>query len=137
MKDEVAMPPDPDNPCRRHDCHLCCLNTRMTLTESDVHRLEAAGHEGFARLNRSGDLELVNRDGACIFLEDGACRVYQIRPEGCRFYPFVVDLGSGAVLRDDECPHREEFQRNPDLVHELRASVVKEEAEAARRRSAR
>ena len=29
-------------PCLKFGCHICCLDTRMTLTEADVARLEAA-----------------------------------------------------------------------------------------------
>jgi Fe-S-cluster containining protein len=52
----------------------------MTLTEADVERLRSAGYQDFARVNGDGDLELVNRDGRCVFLEDGRCSVYRVRP---------------------------------------------------------
>jgi Fe-S-cluster containining protein len=106
----------------------------MTLTEADVARLEEAGHADFVRLNEAGDLEMVNRDGACVFLRRGRCGVYHQRPEGCRFYPFVVDLGSGRVVRDDFCPYADEFSSNEEVVRELKRSVEREGAEARRRR---
>lgn len=106
----------------------------MTLTEADVARLEAAGHTGFMRLDNRGDLMLVNRAGACVFLEEGRCRVYDVRPEGCRFYPLVLDLVLDRVVRDDGCPHCAEFSAGPGLARQLRLSVAREEAEASRRR---
>ena len=119
-----------DNPCRRYDCHACCLETRMTLTEADVARLQDRGWSDFVRLHRNGDLELINVDGACIFLDDGSCRVYEARPEGCRFYPFVFDLRDKRVVRDGGCPHRDEFTLDAELATALRRSVAREEAEA-------
>lgn len=123
-----------DNPCRRNDCHLCCSETRMTLTEAEVARLEAAGFSGFVRENRNGDLELVNRNGWCVFLDDRSCKIYDLRPDGCRLYPLVLDVGSGRVVLDEFCPHRVEFPIGADDVVELRRSVATERANAATRR---
>jgi Fe-S-cluster containining protein len=61
------------NPCVRNACHICCLDTRMTLTEADVARLEAAGYEDFYFVNDDHDLQLLNVDGHCIFLVEGRC----------------------------------------------------------------
>jgi len=123
-----------DSPCRRHNCHACCIDTRMTLTEADVVRLEGAGFLDFARLNQDGDLELVNCSGSCVFLDRGRCRAYHLRPEGCRFYPFVVDLGTNRAVRDDFCPHGDEFVLDRVTVRELKRSVEQEAAEAAARK---
>jgi Fe-S-cluster containining protein len=122
------------SPCQRHDCHLCCVDTQMTLTEADVARLESAGYSGFARLNRDGDLELRNRDGRCVFLDGGHCRVYDRRPDGCRLFPLVLDLGLDQVVRDEYCPHREDFPLDADRAAQLRRSVAQERVEAAQRR---
>jgi Fe-S-cluster containining protein len=123
----------PHNPCERHRCHACCIGTRMTLTSADVARLEAAGCRDFFRLTRNGDLELVNRDGHCVFLDGGRCSVYQVRPEGCRLYPLVLDLDSDRVVRDEFCPHRVEFPVDTSRVVRLRRSVACESAEAEHR----
>lgn len=125
---------DTVNPCRRHDCHTCCVDTRMTLTEADISRLESVGFSDFARENRDGDLELRNSEGRCVFLEDGRCGVYHRRPDGCRLYPLVLDLGLDRVVRDDFCPHQGEFSIDPDRAARLRRSVARETAEAAKRR---
>jgi len=123
-----------DNPCRRNDCSLCCYETRMTLTEAEVGRLEAAGFFGFTRENRDGDLELVNSNGRCVFLEGRNCGVYDLRPDGCRLYPLVLDIGSGRVVLDEFCPHRVEFPIAADSVAELRRSVMRENLEVDERR---
>ncbi len=106
----------------------------MTLTLADVARLEAAGHRDFFQLNQRGDLQLVTGDGRCTFLKDGLCSVYEIRPEGCGFYPLVLDVDSGEAIQDDFCPHAAEFDVTDESVGELRRSVAEEEAEAGCRR---
>jgi Fe-S-cluster containining protein len=106
----------------------------MTLTESDVARLEAAGHRDFWRLNSAGDLELRNVGGRCVFLGDELCTVYSERPEGCRLYPFVLDLATDRVVRDDHCPWANEFSGGAAVEDALRRSVAAEAAEARRRR---
>ena len=104
------------SPCLRNACHICCLDTRMTLTEADVGRLEAVGQRGFYFVNDDHDLQLLNVDGHCIFLVGGRCSVHDDRPEGCRLYPLILDVGHNQVVRDTFCPHRDEFAVNPDLA---------------------
>lgn len=125
------------NPCRDHDCHACCRNTRMTLTEADIARLEGAGRSGFSFLNDDGVPQLRNVDGRCIFLADGRCSVYRHRPEGCRLYPLILDLDLDEVVRDDFCPFADEFRFTREEEDSVRLSVDREIHEAARRRCAR
>jgi Fe-S-cluster containining protein len=122
-----------DDPCARHRCHLCCLDTRMTLTEADVVRLEAAGFKDVFRLNREGDLELRNHDGRCVLLDGGRCTAYAARPEGCRLYPLILDLQTDRVVRDAYCPHRRSFPITTGDAERLRRSVATERIEAERR----
>lgn len=125
------------SPCRDHACHLCCVNTRMTLTEADIARLEGAGRSGFSFLNDDGVPQLRNRDGHCVFLVDGRCSVYRHRPEGCRLYPLILDLDLDQVVRDDFCPFADEFGFSPKDTVAVRESVAAEAREAARRRRTR
>ena len=129
-----------DNPCFANDCHRCCLNTRMTLTEVDAARLEATGHGDFYFVNDDHDLQLINVDGHCIFLVDGQCSVHDDRPEGCRLYPLIIDLSVDRVVLDAFCPWAKEFTFTQDDRVELRRSVTDEESEGrirAGRRSRR
>jgi len=105
----------------------------MTLTGADVSRLEAAGFTRFTEQRPNGDIQLKNHDGGCIFLDGGRCEVYEVRPEGCRLYPLILDLGLNRVVRDKVCPHREEFSMDPDRIDRLRRSVAREGDEARKR----
>lgn len=125
------------SPCLELDCRRCCHDTAMTLTEADVARLRNRGHRDFWRCNDSGDLQLVNRGGCCVFLTDAGCAVYDDRPEGCRLYPLVLDLVSGRVERDDTCPAADRFGFGSDAAERLRLSVRTEARERDRRRLGR
>ncbi len=118
------------SPCRAHSCDRCCWRTRMTLTAADVARLRAAGRRRFCRRNRDGIPQLVNHAGRCVFLVGGRCSVYEIRPEGCRLYPLILNLGTNRVERDDFCPWAGEFEFSAGDERRLRRSVAAEEREA-------
>ncbi|HET6404060.1 MAG TPA: YkgJ family cysteine cluster protein [Candidatus Thermoplasmatota archaeon] len=106
------------SPCVTHGCAACCYDTEMPLTEDDIRRLEALGHDraAFVAWSAEGTAQLATRapdDAAapgrpCFFLKANACSVYADRPQGCRIYPLVLNE-HGRLLRDDECPHRGEF----------------------------
>jgi Fe-S-cluster containining protein len=124
-----------ENPCLEHDCHACCVATTMTLTEDDVSRLKSLGYRKFYRSNASGDLQLVNVGGRCIFLEGGLCAVHDHRPEGCELYPLILDLDADQPVRHDFCPYADEFEFTPEDEQRLRDSVAAEEREAEERRA--
>ena len=103
-------------------CHLCCLETEMILTESDVKRLESLGYDRkeFSEF-RDGFLRIKNIDGKCYFLKDGKCSIYEHRPLGCRAYPVIYDLDKGECVLDEYCPaihtiDEQEFKEKCDLA---------------------
>lgn len=102
----------------------------MTLTEADVARLEAAGCRDFFFVNDDHDLQLVNIDDHCIFLVDRRCSVHDMRPEGCRFYPLILDLSVDKVILDAFCPWAKEFRFSREDNVQLRRSVTEEEKES-------
>lgn len=111
------------NPCLAHGCSLCCHDTAMPLREADAARLAALGHDRarFARVE-DGWLLLRNEGGACVFLREGRCTVYEARPEGCRLYPLVWEEDAGPAL-DELCPWRGEFHHTPQERRRLDALV--------------
>jgi Fe-S-cluster containining protein len=46
------------------------------------------------------------RSGKCVFLDVKACRIYNIRPLICRFYPFSLRKGDNGYKFEisEECP---------------------------------
>jgi Fe-S-cluster containining protein len=78
----------------------------MELSNDDIRRLEEAGYrrDQFSFLDNRG-VRLVNVSGWCFFysLAEKNCRVYEIRPLGCRLYPVVYSADEGAIV-DELCP---------------------------------
>ena len=80
------------------DCGKCCTNEAregsVFLEAFDVERLArrlGITPQAFAAELTTGEddeRELAQRDGACVFLEEGRCTVYEDRPIQCRVYPF-------------------------------------------------
>lgn len=102
-KDHPVVPA----PCLERDCHECCLETEMPLAGRDITRLEARGHDGSGfTVVEDGFTFLANMEGRCYFLgDDGRCKEYGHRPEGCRLYPLVLDEEMSEFDMDHQCPH--------------------------------
>ena len=97
----------------------------MPITKAEAARL--ARRTGMAQsdfsVQNAGALTLLNNaeTRACVFLltdsaainAEGLCSVYEIRPKGCRTYPYVLNPRDEAVL-DEACPHRTQFPIPPD-----------------------
>ncbi len=120
------------------DCdedRLCCLKTEMTLTQDDIRRIESLGYDRdeFVHRAQDGFYELRNIDGHCFFYDPSSklCRIYEHRPEGCRYYPVVYDARADRCIVDEECPSRstvsdDEIRRICHGVRTLIRTLVRE-----------
>lgn len=112
----------------------------MPVTLADIERITARGFRlaEFTVDEGDGWLRLRNlEDHRCTFLTDGGrCRIHDVKPEGCRLYPFIYDESNGHVIRDDFCPHREEFTPPAGVRARVEELVRRLEGEAAARRRA-
>ena len=109
-------------PCVRHRCVKCCIETEMPLTEEDIRRISGLGYKVEEFSVRDGKkFRLKNKFGRCVFLTDEGCKIYAFRPEGCRLYPLVFDDSLKKPVLDELCPYREEFDiKKSDLERLLR-----------------
>ncbi|MEA2070060.1 MAG: YkgJ family cysteine cluster protein [Asgard group archaeon] len=92
--------------CSNFTCAKCCIDTEMILSQVDIQRLMERGYEqdSFCYQDDDGFFRLRNSNGQCVFLKENRCTIYDIRPQGCRFYPLIYDLDKKAVLVDQDCP---------------------------------
>ncbi|OYT58566.1 zinc/iron-chelating domain-containing protein [Euryarchaeota archaeon ex4484_178] len=99
----------------------------MMLTEEDVKRISSLGYRNFY-YEKDGFLYLRNVNGKCVFLdENGLCKIYEHRPEGCRFYPFLYDPDRDEIILDEDCPYRDEFTlENEENLKKLVLRILKE-----------
>ncbi len=119
-------------------CGVCCTQTEMLLSNSDIARLESLGFrkEQFIRFDNDSYAVLKNRKGFCFFYNPAQrrCIVYAARPSGCRVYPVILDEDKG-IVADEICRARdtvteEEKRRKGRLVVRLLDEI---DAEAEKR----
>jgi Fe-S-cluster containining protein len=96
-------------------CGTCCLETEMLLSTKDIERLKKKGYsiEFFSRLDEEGYIVLRNQNGHCVFFDVKMrkCKVYDIRPIGCRLYPIIFDESKGVIV-DEVCPSNKSWTKN-------------------------
>lgn len=106
--------------CGFRDCHKCCLETEMLLTQEDLERIESHGHkrEEFCLPPEKADgfWQLRNIESPigkkCYFLEDnGRCGIYEYRPDGCKLYPLILNLETNEEMIDEDCREKEWFRQ--------------------------
>ncbi|MFX0123860.1 MAG: YkgJ family cysteine cluster protein [Candidatus Hodarchaeota archaeon] len=105
--------------CKQQNCHHCCVETEMLLTKKDIQRivkLTSIPAKEFVTLNEYGYKELKNKQTEtklqCYFLDQkGQCSIYENRPEGCQFYPYIWDLTEQRITIDDQCLYHSEFPK--------------------------
>lgn len=109
----------------------------MTLTREDAERIEALGYDRdvFLVKVKDGFCELKNVDGFCYFydIESKKCRIYEHRPEGCKYYPIIYDSRRKKCIIDRDCPSgetetREEVRKVCHKVRKLVETLIQEAA---------
>jgi Fe-S-cluster containining protein len=127
----------PTTPCLQRACSVCCRETEMPLSITDVERIvEVSGMEVEEFSHIVDGLRILRNDEktrACIFLitdsaeltAPGTCSIHADRPTGCRCYPLVLDETDEAYL-DEVCPHRDEFPAIPNLLEEMLLKLDRE-----------
>ncbi|TXT57776.1 MAG: hypothetical protein BAJATHORv1_10483 [Candidatus Thorarchaeota archaeon] len=92
------------------EVRLCCTDTEMTLTRADAERINALGYDREEYLVKSEDgfCQLRNINGNCYFYDQKTklCKIYDHRPEGCRYYPIVYNVRKKKCVVDYDCPSR-------------------------------
>ena len=117
-------------------CGKCCYNTEMELSEEDIIRIEDQNTLGLKRddfyFKTDGFFKLRNTDNHCIFLDPRTnhCKIYLIRPTGCKFYPLIFNQEKNKCVFDDDCPYKNKFFKHKPIFQkncrELRKWVSNE-----------
>ena len=109
--DPVVRAGTPAFRCLADECGaMCCRNPyRVDLGEDEVIRLAREVDVSEVLDERASMVLMLQPEGdACVLLgEDLRCGAYEVRPNGCRDYPFRLDLENGkspSVVRDLACP---------------------------------
>ena len=109
--DPVVRPGTPSFQCLADECGaMCCRNPyRVDLGEDEVARLSGEIDVAEVLDERASMVLMRQLDDSCVLLgDDLRCGAYEVRPNGCRDYPFRLDreaAGQGPrLLRDLACP---------------------------------
>lgn len=119
--------------CRENNCHYCCIETEMLLTNKDIRNIgKATGIKAdkYVRITKEGHKMLQNRMRGsklqCFFLNnEGLCEIYETRPEGCQFYPIIWDLEKHIAIRDNICPYLDNFEIDVQISKKLKFFILK------------
>jgi len=101
----------------------------MTLTKKDAERIDAQGYQRSEYLVKGSDgfCELRNVEGHCYFYdpETKLCKIYEARPDGCRYYPVVYNVKKRKCVLDSDCPLREVITRQEmrKICHKVKRNV--------------
>jgi len=101
--------------CQR--CAKCCGDSshrgrNILLLESEIRQIsDTMGLRPLSFASPSLSTQpyryrMKKRGGKCVFLDGKACRIYNIRPLICRFYPFSLKKGNNGYRFEvsEECP---------------------------------
>ncbi|MFX0021166.1 MAG: YkgJ family cysteine cluster protein [Candidatus Hermodarchaeota archaeon] len=101
------------------NCGECCLETEMILSLQDINLIiksypDEIENQDFALKNKDGNYQIKNVDNHCIFLDfqTKQCKIYEYRPQGCRFYPLIYDFEKKNCIIDEDCPRPRLFYQN-------------------------
>ena len=107
------------------NCGNCCRETEMIMSTQDIARIKdkysrTMGSINFVKKTVDGLFQLRNVNGNCVFFDPttGLCKIYDVRPEGCRFYPLIYDIDEKLCVLDQDCPKPELFY--PTKISRLR-----------------
>ena len=95
--------------CQR--CARCCGDTshrgrNILLLEMEVERISKntgmrpQSFSSPASNNGQYHYKMKKRGGRCVFLDGKSCRIYNIRPLICQFYPFSMKKINGTYVFD-------------------------------------
>ena len=114
------------------DCGICCHETEMILSARDVDRIKNndpknMGIINFVKKTADGLFQLKNADRYCVFFNTTtkSCKIYEVRPQGCRFYPLIYDSDKKLCVLDQECPRPELFYPNRNSRLKTCEKIVK------------
>jgi Fe-S-cluster containining protein len=109
----------------------CCRLGGVVATKNEVDAIIQRGYPNhFIQLSSDVYGTEWGDDGTCVYLENGRCTIYAVRPLGCRMFP-VVQTRSGDVILI-ECPLAaqlsEELAKRKKVLKQRPNYIIKESA---------
>ncbi len=95
-----------DNLCE--GCSFCCRVPDVVLTRYDIERMSRylnIDKEAFMNkfcIKTDRWVKLKKKNKKCPFLENDRCKIYEVRPTACVFFPFLIESDEEVYL-PEEC----------------------------------
>ncbi|MFX1477637.1 MAG: YkgJ family cysteine cluster protein [Promethearchaeota archaeon] len=112
------------------NCGQCCIRTEMILSKQDIKRIKKNAPKNLVRKkfifkNDEGFFQLKNLEEHCIFLDfqSKKCKIYDIRPKGCIFYPLIYDSSVNQCVIDKDCPRPQFFYQDKQELRNVCESL--------------
>ena len=112
-------------------CGNCCRETEMILSKKDIENIinspqNTLKEVDFVENSIEGFFQLRNVNGCCFFFDSATnlCKIYDVRPQGCRFYPLIYDSDKNSCVFDRDCPRTELFYPNQKSVRKTCAKII-------------
>ncbi len=82
------------------DCGgYCCTLGGVVATQNEVDAIIKLGYPNhFIQLSKDVYGIEWGKDGSCVYLKDGTCSIYSVRPLGCRVFPVVQTRNHEIIL---------------------------------------
>jgi Fe-S-cluster containining protein len=107
------------------NCGKCCIETEMILSQQDIDVIvknypSKIRKQDFTFRNEEGNYQIKNFEKHCVFLEFSTktCKIYEYRPQGCRFYPLIYDFQKQNCTFDKDCPRIYLFYQDQGILKE-------------------
>lgn len=83
-------------------CAACCRELRVEVGDDDIRRIAgflkvrpAEARRMYTQPDPAGGAPLLAQPaGACVFLHQSVCLIYEVRPAACREFPYLTPHGS-------------------------------------------
>ena len=113
------------------DCGNCCRETEMILSKQDIENIIKSQRNNlkeidFVKKSVDGFFQLKNINGCCCFFDSitNLCKIYDVRPQGCRFYPLIYDSDKNTCVFDRDCPKPELFYLNQNSIRKTCTKII-------------
>jgi len=124
--------------CGNNNCLNCCKNAKIQLIHEDINNIVLYGYYDAYFVDENNGVKTLStrEDGSCVFLnqDTGVCDVYQSRPSGCRFRPYLINEHQQQPTIDEDCKFSNEYQVSPSVKENANNIFEKLKKEVAWRR---
>ncbi len=98
----------------------------MILSQQDIDIIiqkfpKKLKRKDFIFKNQNRFFQLKNSANHCVFLDffSKKCKIYEYRPQGCRFYPLIYDFIQNKCVFDEDCPRTNLFYQDKQILKKI------------------